>query len=113
MLIPAGCPHQVRNLRACVKVALDFVSPEGAAQCLRLRGERRALAVRELAGWQAEHLGRREADVAARFHCDKLQARAGCSSDTRVCAAGTQSDGTSQRALRTTRNCHPAAAAYC
>ena len=31
MLIPGGCPHQVRNLRACIKVALDLVSPEAAA----------------------------------------------------------------------------------
>ena len=27
VFIPAGCPHQVRNLQACLKVAVDFVSP--------------------------------------------------------------------------------------
>jgi lysine-specific demethylase 3 len=32
VFIPAGCPHQVRNLRSCVKVALDFVSPEAARE---------------------------------------------------------------------------------
>lgn len=26
--IPAGCPHQVRNRKSCVKVAVDFLSPE-------------------------------------------------------------------------------------
>ncbi|VFQ77343.1 unnamed protein product [Cuscuta campestris] len=28
VFIPAGCPHQVRNIKSCIKVALDFVSPE-------------------------------------------------------------------------------------
>ncbi|WVZ00472.1 hypothetical protein V8G54_026541 [Vigna mungo] len=28
VFIPAGCPHQVRNLKSCNKVAMDFVSPE-------------------------------------------------------------------------------------
>jgi lysine-specific demethylase 3 len=36
VFVPAGCPHQVRNLRACVKVAEDFVSPESAGECLAL-----------------------------------------------------------------------------
>ena len=36
IFIPAGCPHQVRNLSSCVKVALDFVSPENAARCVQL-----------------------------------------------------------------------------
>jgi lysine-specific demethylase 3 len=36
IFIPAGCPHQVRNLSSCVKVALDFVSPENAHRCVRL-----------------------------------------------------------------------------
>lgn len=34
MLCPfAHFPCQVRNLRPCLKVAADFVSPEGAVQC--------------------------------------------------------------------------------
>ena len=36
VFVPAGCPHQVRNLRACIKVAQDFVSPESAGECLAL-----------------------------------------------------------------------------
>jgi len=36
IFIPAGCPHQVRNLSSCIKVALDFVSPENAHRCVQL-----------------------------------------------------------------------------
>uniref|UniRef100_A0A803L2S6 JmjC domain-containing protein n=1 Tax=Chenopodium quinoa TaxID=63459 RepID=A0A803L2S6_CHEQI len=39
VFIPAGCPHQVRNLKSCIKVALDFVSPESVGECIRLAGE--------------------------------------------------------------------------
>lgn len=43
VFIPAGCPHQVRNLKSCIKVALDFVSPENIHECVRLTEEFRAL----------------------------------------------------------------------
>lgn len=43
VLIPAGCPHQVRNLKSCIKVALDFVSPENVGECIRLTEEFRIL----------------------------------------------------------------------
>ncbi|KAK9162297.1 hypothetical protein Syun_003199 [Stephania yunnanensis] len=43
VFIPAGCPHQVRNLKSCTKVALDFVSPQNIDQCLRLTYEFRRL----------------------------------------------------------------------
>ncbi|KAA8515539.1 hypothetical protein F0562_018850 [Nyssa sinensis] len=43
VFIPAGCPHQVRNLRSCTKVAVDFVSPENVHECLRLTEEFRQL----------------------------------------------------------------------
>ncbi|KAG0500131.1 hypothetical protein HPP92_000203 [Vanilla planifolia] len=43
VFIPAGCPHQVRNLQSCIKVALDFVSPENISECMRLTGEFRKL----------------------------------------------------------------------
>ncbi|XP_021750559.1 lysine-specific demethylase JMJ25-like [Chenopodium quinoa] len=43
VFIPAGCPHQVRNLKSCIKVALDFVSPENVGECIRLAGELRIL----------------------------------------------------------------------
>ncbi|XP_020247102.1 lysine-specific demethylase JMJ25-like isoform X2 [Asparagus officinalis] len=43
VFIPAGCPHQVRNLKSCIKVALDFVSPENITECERLTKEFREL----------------------------------------------------------------------
>ncbi|KAF7808295.1 lysine-specific demethylase JMJ25-like isoform X1 [Senna tora] len=45
VLIPAGCPHQVRNLKSCIKVALDFVSPESIDECFRLTNEFRTLPI--------------------------------------------------------------------
>ncbi|XP_047078912.1 lysine-specific demethylase JMJ25-like [Lolium rigidum] len=45
VFIPAGCPHQVRNLKSCIKVALDFVSPENVQECIRLTEEFRLLPV--------------------------------------------------------------------
>ncbi|KAG6392368.1 hypothetical protein SASPL_146585 [Salvia splendens] len=38
-----GCPHQVRNLKPCTKVAADFVSPENLHECLKLTEEFRKL----------------------------------------------------------------------
>ncbi|KAI3680500.1 hypothetical protein L6452_35271 [Arctium lappa] len=43
VFIPAGCPHQVRNLKSCTKVAVDFVSPENVHECIRLTHEFRKL----------------------------------------------------------------------
>ncbi|KAI5072653.1 hypothetical protein GOP47_0012759 [Adiantum capillus-veneris] len=43
VFIPTGCPHQVRNLKSCIKVALDFVAPENVQQCVDLAGEYRLL----------------------------------------------------------------------
>ncbi|XP_052890260.1 lysine-specific demethylase 3A isoform X1 [Anopheles moucheti] len=43
IFIPAGAPHQVRNLHNCIKVAEDFVSPENIAHCLKLTNEFRHL----------------------------------------------------------------------
>ncbi|XP_021766844.1 lysine-specific demethylase JMJ25-like isoform X2 [Chenopodium quinoa] len=43
VFIPAGCPHQVRNLKSCTKVAVDFVSPENIGECFRLTEEFRKL----------------------------------------------------------------------
>ncbi|KAL5539692.1 hypothetical protein UlMin_042240, partial [Ulmus minor] len=43
IFIPAGCPYQVRNLKSCIKVALDFVSPENVSECFRLTEEFRKL----------------------------------------------------------------------
>ncbi|KAK9829962.1 hypothetical protein WJX72_008906 [[Myrmecia] bisecta] len=43
-----GRHNQVRNLRSCTKVAIDFVSPESLATCFRLKKERRSLAKGEM-----------------------------------------------------------------
>ncbi|KAG8185327.1 hypothetical protein JTE90_008232 [Oedothorax gibbosus] len=43
VFIPAGAPHQVRNLHSCVKVAEDFVSPENIGHCFSLTQEFRNL----------------------------------------------------------------------
>ncbi|EPS57919.1 hypothetical protein M569_16897 [Genlisea aurea] len=43
VFIPAGCPHQVKNRQSCMKVALDFVSPESIKECIKLTQEFRRL----------------------------------------------------------------------
>ncbi|XP_062000816.1 lysine-specific demethylase JMJ29-like isoform X2 [Rosa rugosa] len=43
IFVPAGCPYQVRNLKSCIKVAVQFVSPESVGDCLRLTEECRTL----------------------------------------------------------------------
>ncbi|XP_078441773.1 lysine-specific demethylase JMJ27-like isoform X2 [Wolffia australiana] len=43
VFIPVGCAHQVRNLKSCIKVALDFVSPENVNECINLTEEFRRL----------------------------------------------------------------------
>ncbi|XP_071828267.1 uncharacterized protein [Apostichopus japonicus] len=43
VFIPAGAPHQVRNLHSCIKVAEDFVSPEHIKECVYLTDEFRHL----------------------------------------------------------------------
>jgi len=45
IFIPAGCPHQVKNVRCCIKVAEDFVSPENLEYCIQLTEEFRKLPV--------------------------------------------------------------------
>lgn len=44
--IPAGCAHQVRNLRPCIKVAIDFVAPDSVEECLKLAAQLRRLCMR-------------------------------------------------------------------
>lgn len=39
VFIPAGCAHQVSNLSDCIKIAVDFVSPENIDRCERLTRE--------------------------------------------------------------------------
>eukprot|EP00878_Enallax_costatus_P037631 GHUV01042529.1.p2 GENE.GHUV01042529.1~~GHUV01042529.1.p2 ORF type:complete len:147 (+),score=62.90 GHUV01042529.1:589-1029(+) len=46
VFIPGGCPHQVRNLQSCSKIAVDFVSPESMFEAL---GNREQLRTSDLA----------------------------------------------------------------
>jgi len=39
VFIPAGCAHQVCNLADCMKIAIDFVSPENVDRCETLTRE--------------------------------------------------------------------------
>ncbi|XP_050289017.1 lysine-specific demethylase JMJ28 isoform X3 [Quercus robur] len=43
VIIPAGCPYQIRNPKSCVHVVLDFVSPENVTECIHLIDEVRLL----------------------------------------------------------------------
>ncbi|KAH0637417.1 hypothetical protein KY289_037332 [Solanum tuberosum] len=43
VFVPAGCPHQVRNLKSCINVAVDFISPENVNESIRLTEELRKL----------------------------------------------------------------------
>ncbi|EYU40204.1 hypothetical protein MIMGU_mgv1a003458mg [Erythranthe guttata] len=43
VIIPAGCPYQVRNLKSCTSVSANFVSPESVGECIRLSTEYRRL----------------------------------------------------------------------
>lgn len=43
VIVPAGCPYQVRKVKACVNVILEFISPENAPECIRLANEIRLL----------------------------------------------------------------------
>lgn len=43
VFVPAGAPHQVRNLHNCIKVAEDFVSPENVSHSFHLTQEFREL----------------------------------------------------------------------
>jgi lysine-specific demethylase 3 len=69
VLIPAAVAHQVRNVRSCIKTALDYVSPESVGECMKLREEIRRLAIIET---EAEDAAA-EADVGDRHYQDKLQ----------------------------------------
>ncbi|XP_027154799.1 lysine-specific demethylase JMJ25 isoform X2 [Coffea eugenioides] len=49
IMIPAGCPYQIRKLKPCVNVVLDFISPENTTECIRLTDEIRLLPLRHRA----------------------------------------------------------------
>ncbi|KAG5069058.1 hypothetical protein JHK85_001435 [Glycine max] len=43
VIIPSGCPYQIRNPKCCVHVELEFVSPENVSECIQLIDEVRLL----------------------------------------------------------------------
>ncbi|EYU40203.1 hypothetical protein MIMGU_mgv1a003411mg [Erythranthe guttata] len=43
VIVPAGCPYQVRNLKSCTSVSANFVSAESVGECIRLSTEYRRL----------------------------------------------------------------------
>ncbi|KIY71791.1 hypothetical protein CYLTODRAFT_418508 [Cylindrobasidium torrendii FP15055 ss-10] len=47
IFIPAGCAHQVANTSDCMKVAIDYVSPENISACEKLTSEFRRQNVRK------------------------------------------------------------------
>ncbi|SNX85702.1 uncharacterized protein MEPE_04411 [Melanopsichium pennsylvanicum] len=59
VFIPAGCAHQVCNLTDCVKVAVDFVSPENVARCFKLTAEFRGLVKDHYKAWKEDVLSLR------------------------------------------------------
>ncbi|KAL6542890.1 hypothetical protein OROHE_010410 [Orobanche hederae] len=49
IFVPAGCPYQIRKIKSCVNIVLDFISPESATQCIQLNDEIRLLPTRHKA----------------------------------------------------------------
>ncbi|KAK7400466.1 hypothetical protein VNO78_11674 [Psophocarpus tetragonolobus] len=43
VIIPAGCPYQIRNSKSCVHAVLEFVSPENVSEGIQLIDEVRLL----------------------------------------------------------------------
>lgn len=56
VFIPAGCAHQVCNLADCMKIAVDFVSPENVARCFKLTSEFRSLNNALIKSWKEDTL---------------------------------------------------------
>ncbi|PKI58528.1 hypothetical protein CRG98_021089 [Punica granatum] len=36
VMVPLGCPYQIRNLKSCVSVVLHFISPESVKECIHV-----------------------------------------------------------------------------
>jgi lysine-specific demethylase 3 len=59
VFIPAGCAHQVCNLADCIKVAVDFVSPQNVDRCFKLTAEFRELVQDYKKAWKEDVLSLR------------------------------------------------------
>ncbi|XP_071697347.1 lysine-specific demethylase JMJ28 [Rutidosis leptorrhynchoides] len=49
IIVPAGCPYQVKKIKSCVNVVLECISPESASMGVKLSDEIRQLPVRHKA----------------------------------------------------------------
>ncbi|CAO1620852.1 unnamed protein product [Sympodiomycopsis kandeliae] len=56
VFIPAGCAHQVCNLTDCMKIAVDFVSPENVTRCFNLTSEFRLMSNNLVKSWKEDVL---------------------------------------------------------
>jgi len=71
VFIPAGCAHQVCNLADCIKVAVDFVSPENVARCATLTQEFRN--ENEVVQWKEDVLQLKAMMLHAWLSCTLLE----------------------------------------
>ncbi|KAG6889022.1 hypothetical protein C0992_006718 [Termitomyces sp. T32_za158] len=74
VFIPAGCAHQVANMADCIKVAVDFVSPENVERCEKLTREFREQNHRKM--WKEDVLQLRTMMWFAWLSCCQQDARA-------------------------------------
>ncbi|KAL8268137.1 hypothetical protein R6Q59_001935 [Mikania micrantha] len=51
VIIPAGCPYQMRRIKSCVNVVFEFMSPESASDGIKVSDEVRLLPVNHKAKW--------------------------------------------------------------
>ncbi|KAF8306268.1 hypothetical protein DL93DRAFT_2088849 [Clavulina sp. PMI_390] len=71
VFIPAGCAHQVSNSADCIKVAVDFVSPENIHRCSQLTKEFRSLNLAK--AWKEDVLQLRTMLWYAWQSCEQLE----------------------------------------
>ena len=71
VFIPAGVAHQVANAADCIKVAVDFVSPEGVGRCEELM--RACRAQNQGPAWHEEGLRLREMMWYAWVNCARME----------------------------------------
>ncbi|XP_076942717.1 lysine-specific demethylase JMJ28-like [Bidens hawaiensis] len=56
VIIPAGCPYQVKKIKSCINVVLESVSPESASTSIKLSDEIRQLPVNHKAKGKMLHV---------------------------------------------------------
>ncbi|VDC04075.1 unnamed protein product [Peniophora sp. CBMAI 1063] len=71
VFIPAGVAHQVANVSDCIKVAVDFVSPEGIGRCEELM--RACRAQNQGPAWHEDGLRLREMMWYAWVNCARME----------------------------------------